>query len=497
MATESVKILIEAEDQASAKIAAATKAVEANVKRIKDVGGQAKKSTDFIGQLAGTLGNSEVASFAGQIGGLTEKVSQFSEVSKAGGAGAMLFKAGLVAAAGAIGFQIGQALGNVIFQTEKWNKEIEKATQRSRELISELAKANDLRFQDNKADIELIRNPEEKKAAYEDMLKSLKTNIIGVEKQMRSSEKAAKEWEEAWKITGNRKEYAKQAEQQAKDDRERLKSLQSQAKEIERIIGIEAERAAKQKENQEKDASEAYVASLREQLALEKAIGDEKIELEAKKVARGDDVAVATELLKQIEAEKQAKENLRKEEEQRLKLLEDEKRKQEELEKQREAERKKAADDEFNAIMRLEEKTLSLNQALELRQIALEKGAEAARRQALEFEGLDAADAARIAAKEQELQLLEEQKQKEARDREKQLEEQQKQSVSKAPAASGPLQASQSRTLLRGSGEGFQVKIADSTKKAAVILEDVRKLQADLLEVAKQNKPVAIKLEQR
>lgn len=474
MATESVKILIEAEDQASAKIAAASKAVEANVKRIKDVGGQAKKSTEFIGSLAGSLGSSELASFAGQLGGLTEKVSQFSEVSKAGGAGAFAFKAGLVAAAGAIGFQVGKALGDVIWQTEKYTKELEKAAAKSRELFSEIAKANDLRFQDSKAGIELIRDPEGKKAAYADMLKSLKTNIIGVEGQMRSSEKAAKEWEEAWQITGNRKEYAKQAEQQAKDDRERLKALQEQAKEIERILGVEAERAATQKSNQELDASEAYVASLREQLALEKASADEKLKLEAQKTARGGDVDVAADLLRQIEAERLLKEEQKKAEEERTRLVEEEKRKQEEI-------RKRAADEEFAQAKRMEEKALALNQALQIRQVALEQGAEAARRQALELEGLDAADAARIAAKEKELQALEEQKQ----------------SSSKSPSVSGPLQASQSRTLLRGSGEGFQVKIADSTRKAADILAEMRKLQADLIEATKQNKPVPVNLEQR
>ena len=83
MATESVKILIEAEDQASAKIAAASKEVENRIKNIKDVGGKAKASTEFLGTLAGALGGSEIAGFASQLGGLTEKVSAFSEVQKA------------------------------------------------------------------------------------------------------------------------------------------------------------------------------------------------------------------------------------------------------------------------------------------------------------------------------------------------------------------------------------------------------------------------------
>jgi hypothetical protein len=301
MASESVKILIEAEDLASAKIAQASQKIEQNVKNIKSVGDKAKKSTEFLGSIAGLLGGSEIAGFASQFAGLTEKVSQFSEVSKAGGAGALAFKAGLVAAAGAIAFSIGNAIGNAIFQVEKWNKEIEKATERANELKQSIASVNQLRFDDKTVDIELIRDPEEKKAAYQDLLAELKTNLVGVEQQAKQSEKAAKEWGEAWQITGDRKGFAKMAEEEAKNDRERLKALQEQAKEVERILGIETEREAKQKENKSKD----FLDSLREQLALEKAIGDQRFELEAQKTAVGADVGVAADLLKQIEAQKQ------------------------------------------------------------------------------------------------------------------------------------------------------------------------------------------------
>jgi hypothetical protein len=438
MASESVKILIEAEDQASAKIANASKAIEANVKRIKDVGGQAKKSTEFIGSIAGLLGGSEIASFASQLGGLSEKVSQFSEVSKTGGAGAFAFKAGLVAAAGAIGFQLGQALGNVIFQTEKWNKEIEKATERSRELIAEIAKVNQVRFQDQQADIELIRDPEKKKAAYEEMLASLKTNIMGVEGQVKSSEKAAKEWADAWQITGDRKGFAKQAEDQAKNDRERLKALQDQKTEIERIIGIEAERAAKQKENAELDASDSYIASLREQLAIEKAIGDERFKLEAQKTARGADVGIAADLLKQLDAERMLKEERKKAEDEQKRILQEE-----------QNARKKIIDLIANENLKHQE-----------RFVAITKGKEAASALKFEQQGVAKAEAERLAAREAELDKLE---------RAKQVEQDVKKQMLQ------PQEAFQSRFLSRGPLANPNQKLEEEAAKQTKLAEDQKK----------------------
>ena len=77
MASESVQILIEAEDKASAKIASATQAIDQNIKSVKDTGAKAKASTEFLGVLAGQLGGTELASYAGQLAGVTEKVGQF------------------------------------------------------------------------------------------------------------------------------------------------------------------------------------------------------------------------------------------------------------------------------------------------------------------------------------------------------------------------------------------------------------------------------------
>jgi len=136
--SEGVEILISADDQASAKFAQVAKAAENNVKQIKEVGGKAKASTEFVGQLAGAFGNSQIAGFAGQLAGLTEKVGAFAEVSKAGGAGALLFKAGLAGAAGILAFNVGKALGDVVFETKRWADELENAKNKMADLDKQM-----------------------------------------------------------------------------------------------------------------------------------------------------------------------------------------------------------------------------------------------------------------------------------------------------------------------------------------------------------------------
>ena len=140
MATESVKILISAEDEATAKIRRVTEETKKNVAQIKEVGSQAKASTEFVGTLATAIGGSELGAYAGQLAQITERVSAFSEVSKAGGKAALAFKAGLVAVSGVIGFQVGQAIGDVIWKTEEWANTFDQATSAAERLRAELAK---------------------------------------------------------------------------------------------------------------------------------------------------------------------------------------------------------------------------------------------------------------------------------------------------------------------------------------------------------------------
>ena len=473
MATESVKILIEAEDQASAQIVAATKKIEGTVKATKDLTKNAKSSTEIFGSLAGALGGTEIGSFANQIGGLTGKLGEFSEIQKAGGAGSLAFKAGLVGVAGVIAFQVGNAIGNVIFQTEKWTEALKTATEESKRLESVASNLRSERFTDTTTDIELIRDPEEKEAAYKKLLADLKTNVVGVEGQVKSSQKAVDEWNAAWQITGDRKGFAEQAKLQLDNDKERLKQLQEQEKEIQRILGIEKEREETRQRNAALDADAKYLEGLDNQLSMLQAIKeDSQIELGSgsnierlqKEIEllekQKDGIAAIREQARQstsgvvIEAPEgnpQPQIDTAKEAEAKLvaiKLIE----KQTELERLQREEKKAAlkeiADLEFNSVMAAEKAFIAERDRLAEQKVLLEQGAEAAHAMRLAKQGITEEDAKSFAAQQAEL------------DNQKQVQEKMK-----ARESAQPLQAVSSRFLTRGPIDDKMLDVAKSQLK--------------------------------
>ena len=120
--TESIKYLIDAEDRASAKIRKSKDEVKKMVTEVKNLGGRSKASAELVGTLANQIGSTGTGAAAGEIAQLIERVSAFSEVAKAGGKGAFALRAGIVAATAVIAGKLGAAIGNVIFQTEKWKR---------------------------------------------------------------------------------------------------------------------------------------------------------------------------------------------------------------------------------------------------------------------------------------------------------------------------------------------------------------------------------------
>ena len=520
--SESVKILIEADDQASQKIAAAAKNVEASVKSIKSTGDQAKKSTEFIGAIAGALGGSEIASYAGQLAGLTDKVSQFSEIQKAGGAGALAFKAGLVAATGAIAFGIGNALGNVIFQTAAWTEKMKEAAAQADKLASAAMKFGDVRFSDKKEDIELIRNPDEKRAAYEKLLETVKTDIAAVETQTKQSKKSVDEWSAAWQITGDRKGFAAQAKQEYEVNRQRLEQLNAQRGELGILLNERTANNEKIKEeNALKDKSDAYLKTLQDELELLSATKDEIIQITAaRNTADEASKDSAASILSQIEMIKEKNEAEKKAESDRLAAISKANSDAEavaakdtaylaslkyeldmlqaigdetadieaargatsdlaraeaaELIRQRDA--IKAAAEEEKQIAKEKEQAAAKQAAdaqklsdlkqseldnLTQQRIEMEKGKEAAQAFALEKKGLSEADAKSIAKQQAELDAL-------------------KTGAAKKTESAPELKAFESRLLTRGSGQDPSVQIASNTAASAAALKQILAAQKDI-----------------
>ena len=315
--SESVEILIKADDQASQKMAAAaSNAAKAGDKinnSFKDAGKNTKAISDLAGVIASLTGNSQLAGLAGQLGEVTDKVSQFSEVSKAGAAGSLAFKAGLVGLVAAGGFAFGKWLGDIIFETAKFERALAETKEEAKRLDDQLKQLAQTRFGETKQDIELIRDPEEKRAAYKKLLGELQRDIGTAGAVAAKSKREAEKWADAWQITGNRKQYAEDAKNQAAADRERVDALKAQAQEIGKIVGQRTlENELIKAANAEKDKSESYLDTLRKEVEYLKATREEQIKLDAARNTTDEDQGEAERLLKErdaiiakIEAEKE------------------------------------------------------------------------------------------------------------------------------------------------------------------------------------------------
>lgn len=386
---------------------------------VKEVGGKAKAATEFVGVLASVSGSPEIAGLANQLGGITEKVGQFSELSKAGGAGALAFKGGVLALAFGLGVTLGKALGDVIFQTAKFNRELERLKTTAGEIAAEMINLNNKTTELSKRDIELIRDPEAKEAAYKQLLSTLDRDVQQITANVKASEKAVEEWADSWKVTGERKAAAEMAEAELANDKERLKAVKAQRDAVRELTSERAKAAeALAAENAAKDKSESYVESLRLEVEYMKATREEQIKLDAARNTTSGDRGEAEALLKEkdaivakAEAEKKADDDRKQRAEQTSKAIKDAydavakaiKKAADAAEEIRKKER--AAADRIKADAaaekkRVEDIVIAENQRLELRKIEIEQGKEAAKIQALVNQGVDRATAKQLAAKE-------------------------------------------------------------------------------------------------
>lgn len=319
--------------------------IEQNVKSIKDVGGKAKASTEFIGTLASQLGGTQFGAYAGQLGQLNEKISQFAEVSKAGGAGALAFKAGLVAAVGVLSFKVGNAIGEAIAGTKRWRLELEAAEEAAKKLSTQVERAAGNRFGGQMQQIDLLGDPDAQKKATEDLLKQIDKDIEAKARQLDEYREKVMKIEESWIPLGDLGRSIHENNKLQVQEAERLKEL----------------------------------------------FKEQALELRKKLVA--DEEALILQ-----EKQKAAAEELARKKEQDTKLAEEQKRIAAEAEK---ANNKRIAEAERIASLRQSELD-----RLKEEKILLTEGAEAAKQFSLERQGLDKDSAGRIAAAQAELESI-------------------------------------------------------------------------------------------
>ncbi len=487
MVKKAIEILIEADDQASKKLQAVTANVEKNVKQIKDVGGKAKASTEFIGTLASSLGGSEIGSYASQLAGLTEKVSQFSEVSKLGAAGALAFKAGLAGAVGAAAFQVGQAIGNVVFETERWADELAKAKQRAFELNDELREMKRHSRDMEKREIALLPVGEQQ-SAIDGLRKSLASDMSKYKEELEKAEAEVKRLNSAFTFSNAGAELvsgfgskggglaggvanfaAEVGEANAKAASGDLTALETRIHELKGLIADSKQeiksidRGASEQGLLNREAAAAHnqavdklLENMRQTNELAKENGAALYQLQAEYKGLNEEQAkryvalsLEAEHNKALASEKAQLEQLRKKEGEAS---------------QRESERVKNIID--SEIRSMEEQRISLQQ-----------GKEAAHAYRLEMQGIAKEEALRIAALQARIDGERELKESMARtlkeeEKRRQLgiENEEREKAAHKDALRQPLQAFSSRFLTRGLNDNIpqkQLTAAEDTAKAS------------------------------
>jgi len=432
--SEGVKILISADDQASKVLGQVAETVDDKVKRIKSVGQGAKASTEFIGTLANSLGGNVLGSYAAGIAQITERVSAFSEVSKAGTGGAMAFKAGLAGVALVAGFKIGTMIGDWVFETARWNAELAKANEEMRKSATVAAERIGVGLSTRTAKIELTEDPIERAK----LLRQYQTELSKeAEKTANELKKQTKELED--QQTWYQKRFGISEEQKAADEaelaanKEKLAVIEKEQQAIQNKLRSDVQELETLREAAAlKKRNDDFIKGLEDEVALLKASKDEQAEIQAMQKAGGDPAAAAR--IEGLLREKEA--------------LEEKKRIEKEIQDDA---KKRAGEQEADAkrVAGLKKKELD---NLKQQRIELEQGKQAAHAFELKQQGIDKATADRIATEQAAI------------DKDKTMQE------FKKP----DLQSVQSRLLTRGPVEKGIDKVAKNTEGALQELKMIR-----------------------
>jgi hypothetical protein len=226
--------------------------------------------------LGSAMGGLPFAAQIGQFSALAQQVKSLNQ-NMAGGRLQMLgMTAAMGAAAAVAGFQLGKAIGDVIFQTKKYNEEIDKGIQRSNEMASRMAALAQQQRQERVEGIELIRDPEAKAKAQQEYINSLNRELAGTENNMRAAQKELEQHTNQWTIwRGERAASMKMAENEIEQARQRHKALQEERDAIQRRNRIAAEQAPIIAENQRLDALDKVVETIQQQNAQLRLGNDE------------------------------------------------------------------------------------------------------------------------------------------------------------------------------------------------------------------------------
>jgi len=450
MAGDAIKIVIEAEDKASAQAINASRNIESAVKGVKETGQKAKASTEFIGVLAGQLGGSQLQQAAGGIAAITEKVGQFSEVMKAGGAGAMAFQAGVTLLVTTLSFNLGKSIGEAIFGVQELKDEFGEARAQIEGFTQSMISAADKGFKEKLEDISLIKDPAKQQneavAAFQEIQGAINKAYDNFHYRQQEIERLRGETD----ILGNNDEAIAMLELENEQYNATIASLEKQKWALSDLYGERANNL-KAIKAQQKAEEEAAAKAKQTQASIESQL--KKNNYAYLELTKGAEAARMAQLADEGIDEANAK---------RIVFAEQATR----LEKERADAKKKDDDQEAQRIQRIADLQASETDRIKEQKILLEEGEEAANRFRLEQQGLGKEAAARIASEQAAL------------DRQKKQGE-----LAKKLAEKPQLMSVEQRLVSRGVNEDTQKDIAANT------LKTVERLDAVAEAIKNQSKP--------
>lgn len=266
MANEGVKIVVDAENKASAKLKDVAKDVKQVGVDVKEVGDRTKASTEAAGALATAFGGDAIGSFAGELAGLTEKMVAFKEQTGASKAGMIAFQGAMVAAAGVIAFKVGKAIGDVIFQTKQWQEELEKAREEAAKLDDQLAASMGRNFAMRREELTLLDAEAEREGTRE-LLSDIEKQIADKRAQIEAKQNRQESLTEAWFLSPEEREKLTDTtglEKQLEVLRNQRDTLQDETSE--RRAALEIAKQQQELEEKRRQAVEAVKASGRSRL---------------------------------------------------------------------------------------------------------------------------------------------------------------------------------------------------------------------------------------
>lgn len=282
MADEGIKYIIAAEDKASQKFLAVKDSVAKTEAQVKSFGGTANKTAALVGTIASSLGGSEIANYANQIAGMTEKMQGFAGATKFAKAGLVV---GLGAGVATLSYSITRAIDDWIFGVKEWRAELEEGIKQAEKQASSLAQIAARQGRNRLRDIEDVEDPAERaleRAKYEAQVTK---EIEEQKKKLKEANAANKELNNTWANTfGFAKDAKKVSEATVKIEEDRLKALQDQSRAIK-------DQAKDEERSNRKEQMQAEAAASKERQAAESSYWKEQADAFAEQQKREQDIA--------------------------------------------------------------------------------------------------------------------------------------------------------------------------------------------------------------